>query len=191
MPLQQRHKLFWWRAGHWKNVCVVSRQIRHISLCSYLQILTASTFHPHFPSAELRTHLCREKSHLLLWRRGCCLCCLPQLLWNLFNMFVGTAVLLSKFQHNLCVLRQDEIVSIWVGNARTNTPKLRMASTSHLLLVSWWVFKPTKMGTEVSCLVFVSEVMTPLVTSYYGRQSIEKLIALLIALSHTVQSVWN
>jgi len=177
VSLQQKHKLFWWRAGHWKNVCVISRQIGHISLCSYLKILTASAFHPHFPPAELRTHLCHEKSHLLLWRRSCCLSCRSQLLWNLFSMFVGTAVLLSKFQHNLCVLRQDEIVSIWVGNARTNTPKLRMASTSHLLLVSWWVFKPTKMGTEVSCLVFVSEVMTPLVTSYYGRQSIEKLTA--------------
>ena len=56
------------------------------------------------------------------------------------------------------------------------------------------------MGTEVFCLFCVSEVMTPLVTSYYGRQSIEKLTAqpyvmvidwLLIALPHTVQSVQN
>ena len=116
VPLQQRHKLFWWRAGHWKNVCVISRQIGHISLCSYLQILTASAFHPHFPPAELRTHLCREKSHLLLWRRGCCLCCRPQLLWNLFSMFVGIIMLWSKFPHNVCVLLQVEIVSTWVGN---------------------------------------------------------------------------
>ena len=73
-----------------------------------------------------------------------------------------------------------------------------MASTSHLLLVSAWGFKPRKMGTEVSCLFCVSEVMTSLVTSYYGRQSVEKLTAqpyvmiidwLLIALSDTVQSV--
>ena len=81
----------------------------------------------------LRTHLYREKSHLLLWRRGCCLCCRSQLLWNPFSMFVATAMLWSKFPHNLCLLRQDEIVSTWVGNARMNTPKLRMASTSHLL----------------------------------------------------------
>ena len=57
------------------------------------------------------------------------------------------------------------------------------------------------MGTEVSCPFCVSdEVMNSLVTSYYGRQSIEKLTAqpyvmiidwLLIALSHTVQSVEN
>ena len=105
-----------------ERVCVISRQIGHISLCSYLQILTASAFHPHFPPAELRTHLCREKSHLLLWRRGCCLCCRSQLLWNLFSMFVGTAMLWSKFPNNLWVLRQVEIVSTWVGNARTNTP---------------------------------------------------------------------
>ena len=129
VPLQQRHKLFWWRTGHWKNMCVISRQIRHISLYSYLQILTASVFYPHFPSAELRTHLCREKSNLLLWRRGCCLCCRPQLLWTLFSMFVGTAMLWSKFPHNLCALCQVAIVSTSVGNARTNTPKLRMAWT--------------------------------------------------------------
>ena len=91
----------------------------------------------------LRTHLYREKSHLLLWRRGCCLCCRLQLLWNPFSMFVGTAMLWSKFPHNLCLLRQDEIVSTWVGNARMNTPKLRMASTSHLLLVSAWVLLST------------------------------------------------
>ena len=151
VPLQQRHQLFWWRAGHWKNVCEISRQIRYISLCSYLQILTASAFHPHFPPAELRTHLCCKKSDLLLWRRGC-LICRPQLLWNLFSMFVGTIMLWSKFSHNFCVLLQVEIVSTWVGNARTNTPKLRMASTSHLFLVSASVFKPTKMGREVSCL---------------------------------------
>ena len=73
-----------------------------------------------------------------------------------------------------------------------------MASISHLFLVSAWVFKPTKMGTEVSCLFCVAEVMTSLMTSYYGRQSVEKLTALpyvmiidwlLIALSDTVQSV--
>ena len=123
VSLQQKHKLFWWRAGHWKNVCVISRQIGHISLCSYLQILTASAFHPHFfPPAQLRTHLCREKSHLLLWRRGCCLCCRSQLLWNLFSMFVGTSMLWLKFPNNLWVLRQVEIVSTWVGNALTNTP---------------------------------------------------------------------
>ena len=53
------------------------------------------------------------------------------------------------------------------------------------------------MGREVSCPFCVSEMITPLVTSYYGRQSIEKLTAqpyfmivdwLLIALSHTVQT---
>ena len=53
------------------------------------------------------------------------------------------------------------------------------------------------MGKEVSCLFCVSEMITPLVTSYYGRQSIAKLTAqpyfmivdwLLIALSHTVQT---
>ena len=183
-----------------EGVFVISRQKGHISLCSYLQILTASAFHPHIPPAQLRTHLCREKNHLLLWRRGCCLCCRSQLLWNLFSMFVGTAVLLSKFPHNLWVLLQVERVSTWVGNARTNTPELRMASTSHLLLVSSWVVKLTKMGTEVSCFFCVSEGMTPLVTSYCGRQSIEKLTAqpyvmvidwLLISLPHTVQSVQN
>ena len=106
-----------------ERVCVISRQIGHISLCSYLQILTASAFHPHFfPPAQLRTHLCREKSRLVLWRRGCCLCCRSQLLWNLFSMFVGTAMLWSKFPNNLWVLRQVEIVSTWVGNALTNTP---------------------------------------------------------------------
>ena len=55
------------------------------------------------------------------------------------------------------------------------------------------------MGTEVSCLFCVSEVMTSLVTSYYGRQSTANLTAqpyviiawLLIAMSHTVQSVQN
>ena len=159
--------------------------------------MTASAFHPHFPPAELRTHLCREKSHLLLWRRGCCLCCRSQLLWNLFSMFVGTSMLWLKFPNNLWVLRQVEIVSTWVGNARTNTQQLRMASTSHLLL-SAWVLNPTEMGTEVSCPFCVSEVMTSLVTLFYGRQSVEKLTAqpyvmiidwLLIALSHTVQSV--
>ena len=70
----------------------------------------------------------------------------------------------------------------------------------HLFLVSIWVFKPTKGGREVSRLFCVSEVMTPLVTSYCGRQLTEKLTAqfhlmvidwLLIALSHMVQSVWN
>ena len=79
-----------------------------------------------------------------------------------------------------------------------NTPKLRMASISDLFLVLSMVFKPIKIGKEVSCLFCVSEVMTPLVTSYYGRQTIAKLTAqpyfmiidwLLIALSHTVQSV--
>ena len=114
-------------------------------------------------------------------------------------MFDGTAMLWPTFPHNLCVLRQVEIVSTWVGNARTNTPKLRMPSTSHLFLVLAWVFKPTKIGREVSCLFCVSEVMTSLVTSYYGRQSIANLTAqpyviiawLLIAMSHTVQSVQN
>ena len=139
-PCKQRHKLFWWPAGRWKNMCVTSMQIRHISLCSYL--LT----HPHFSSAELRTHFCREKSNLLLWRRGSCLCCRPQLFWNLFSMFVGTAVLWSNFPHNLCVLLRVEIVSTWVGDTRTNTPKLRMASTSHLFLVLAWVFNPHKNG---------------------------------------------
>ena len=109
-------------------------------------------------------------------------------------------MLWSKCSHNLCVLLQVGIVSTWVGNARMNTPKLRMASTGHLFLVSAWVFKPTKMGREVFCLFRVSEVMTALVTWYYGKQSIAKLTAqpyfmviawLLIALSHTVQSVWN
>ena len=55
------------------------------------------------------------------------------------------------------------------------------------------------MGREVSCFFRVSEVMTPLVTSYNGRRSIAKLIAqpyfiidwLLIALSRTIQSVCN
>ena len=98
------------------------------------------------------------------------------------------------------MLPQVEIVSTWTGNAWMNTPKLRRASTSHLFLVLEWVFKPIKLGREVSCLFRVSEVMTALVTSYYGRQSIAKwtvqpyfmIIAwLLIALSHTVQSVWN
>ena len=73
-----------------------------------------------------------------------------------------------------------------------------MASTSHLFLVLARVFKPTKMGREISCLFRVSEAMTAVVKSYYGRQS--KLTAqpyfmiiarLLIPLSHTVQSVWN
>ena len=74
----------------------------------------------------------------------------------------------------------------------------------HQQVISVWFqhgvkpFKSTKMGTEVSCLFCVSEVMTSLVTSYYGRQSVEKLTAqpyvmiidwLLIALSDTVQSV--
>ena len=105
-----------------ERVFVISRQKGHISLCSYLQILTASAFHPHIPPAQLRTHLCREKNHLLLWRRGCRLCCRSQLLWNLFSMFVGTAMFWSTFPHYLWVLRQVKIVSTWVGNARTNTP---------------------------------------------------------------------
>ena len=130
----------------------------------------------------------------------CCLCCRPQLLWNLFSLFVSTPMLWSKCSHNFCVLLQVEIVSTWVGNARTNTPKLRMASTSHLFLVSAWVFKPTKMRRGVIRLFCVSDVITALVTSYCGRQSFAKLTAqsyfmiiawLLIALSHTVQSVWN
>ena len=83
-------------------------------------------------------------------------------------MFVGTAMLWSNYPHNLCVLRQVEIVSTQVGNAGANTPKLRMASTSLIFLVSASVFKPTKMGREVSCLFCVSEVMTALLTSYYG-----------------------
>ena len=91
--LQQKHKLFWWRVGHCTNVCVISRKI-----------LTASAFHPCFPPAKLRTHLCREKSHLLWWRKDCCLCCRPQQFWNHFSMFVGTAMLLSKFRHNLLKL---------------------------------------------------------------------------------------
>ena len=197
MPFQQRHKLFWWWAGHWKNVCVISRHMHHISLCLCVQILPASAFHPHFLPAKLRTPLCSEKSHLLLWRRGCCLCCRPQLLLISFLKHIGTAILWSKFPLNLCVLRQVEIVNTWVGNAQTNTPKLRMASTSHLFLVLACVVMPTKMGREASCLFYVSEVMTALV---YGRQSIVKLTAqlyfmiiawLLIALSHTFQSVWN
>ena len=68
------HKLFWLPSGHWKKKKRVCEQhavvIRRISLCLYLQILTASAFHPHFPSAEPRTHLCCEKSHLLSWRRA-------------------------------------------------------------------------------------------------------------------------
>ena len=112
-------------------------------------------------------------------------------------MFVGTAMLWSKFPHNLCVLRQVEIVRTRLGNARTKTPKLRVASTSHLFLVSAWVFKPTKMRREVIRLFCVSDVITALVTSYCGRQSIWKLTAqpyfmiiawLLIPLSHIVQS---
>ena len=89
----------------------------------------------------LRTHLCREKSHLLLW--SCCLCCWPQLFWHIYiyiSMFVVTEMLLSNFPHNLCVLLQAEIISTWVRNARTNIPKLTMASTSHLFIVSAWVF---------------------------------------------------
>ena len=157
VSLQQKHKLFWWRAGHWKNVCVISRQIGHISLCSYLKILTASAFHPHFPPAELRTHLCREKSHLLLWRRSCCLSCRSQLLWNLFSMFVGTAILWSNFSHNVCVLLQVEIVSIWTGTARTNTPKLRTASTSHLFQVLTCFLSPRKCeGTFLVSFVSLS-----------------------------------
>ena len=75
-------------------------------------------------------------------------------------------------QHNLCVLLQVEIVSTWVGTARTNTPKLKMASTR----VSSWVFKPIKMGREVSCLFCVSEVM-------YGPVSM-KLFLKLVELIH-------
>ena len=113
-------------------------------------------------------------------------------------MFVGTTMLWSKFPHTLCVLRQVEIVSTRVGNARTNTTEMRMASTSHLFLVLAWDFKPTKMGREVSCLFCVSEVMPVLMSSCYGRQSTAKLTAqlypmiivwLVIALSHTAQSV--
>ena len=79
-----------------------------------------------------------------------------------------------------------------------NSPKLRMASISHLFLFSGWVFKPAKMGRRVSCLFCVSEVMTPLVTLYNGKQLIVKLTVqpyfmiigwFLIALSHTLQSV--
>ena len=80
-----------------------------------------------------------------------------------------------------------------------------MASTGHVFLVLKWVFKPIKMGRDVYCLFCVSEVMTPFVTSYYGRntqclQFIAKLTAqpyfmiiawLLIVLLHTVQSVRN
>ena len=64
VPLQQRHKLFWWRAGHWKNVCVITRQVRHSSLCSYLQILIASAFHPPSFSA------CRAKDTLVQWKES-------------------------------------------------------------------------------------------------------------------------
>ena len=126
---------------------------------------------PSFSACRAKDTFC-EKSHLPLWRRGCCLCC--QLLWNLFSMFVGTAMLWSNYPHNLCVLRQVEIVSTQVGNAGANTPKLRMASTSLLFLVSASVFKPTKMGMEVSCLFCVSEVMTALVSSCYGRHQLRK-----------------
>ena len=110
----------------------------------------------------LRTHLYREKSHLLLWRRGCCLCCRLQLLWNPFSMFVATAMLWSKFPHNLCLLRQDEIVSTWVGNARTNTPKLRMASTSHLLLVSAWGFTFDIRTVEAYQIMYCMQYSWPL-----------------------------
>jgi len=65
----------------------------------------------------------------------------------------------------------------------------------------WCYVKPTKMRREVSCLFCAAKVMTTLVTSYSGwRNLIAKLTAqpyfgiiawLLIALSHTVQSVWN
>ena len=77
-----------------------------------------------------------------------------------------------------------------------NTPKLRMASISHLFLVSAWVFKPTKIGRRVSCLFCVSEVMTPLVTVQWKAIDCEINSAalfydnwFLIALSHTLQSV--
>ena len=82
-------------------------------------------------------------------------------------MFVGTAMLWSNFPHNLCVLLQVEIVSTLSRKCSDNAPKLRMASISHLFLVSAWVFKPTKMGREVSCLFCVSD----------GRQLIAKLTA--------------
>jgi len=88
-------------------------------------------------------------------------------------------MLWSNYPDNLCVLLQVEIVRTWVGNVWTNTPKLRMASTSHLFLVSAWGFKQqqqtNKKGRGVSCFFCAPEVMTPLVTSYYARQSIAKL----------------
>ena len=84
-------------------------------------------------------------------------------------------MLWSNCPDNLCVLLQIEIVRTWVGNARTNTPKLKMASTSHLFLVSAWGFRHIKMRRGVSCFFCAPEVMTPLVTSYYARQSIAKL----------------
>ena len=167
---------------------------RHISLCSYLQIRTESAFHPHFPSAELRTHLCREKSNLLVWRRG--LCCRPQLFWSLFSMYVGTAMLWSNFPYNLCVLLGIETVSTWVRNFRTNTPKLRMAP-SHLFLVLLWDKKKyLKMGRGVSCLFcddsFGDFVLWTAIDCEINSAACFMIIDwLLIALSHTIQSVWN
>ena len=64
VSLQQRHKLMTGRTLE-ERVCNQQAVVlRHISLCSYLQILTPSAFQSHFPSAELRTHLCREKSQI-------------------------------------------------------------------------------------------------------------------------------
>ena len=112
-------------------------------------------------------------------------------------MFVGTAMLWSDFSLEVKHLSRK---------CSDKYPKIEDGITEQAISFWFYVggFKPTKMEmevsclfcvSEVSCLICVSEVMTALVTSYYGRQSIAKLIAqpyfttidwLLIALS-----VWN
>ena len=47
-----------------------------------------------------------------------------------------SSILWSKLPYDLCVLHQVDIVTTRIANARTNTPKLRIASASHLRHVS-------------------------------------------------------
>ena len=135
---------------------------------------------PSFSACQAKDTLVPWKESLDVWRGSLVVYIVNHSCSEIFlSMFVGIAMLWSKFPHNLCLLCQVEIVSTWAGNAQTNTPKLRMASTSHLFLVLLLalVFKPTKMEREVSCLFCVCEAMTALVTSYYWRQLIVKLTA--------------
>ena len=116
--------------------CVCNQQavvVYHNSLCSYLQILGASAFRPHFPSAEPVRHVCHTMSHLLLGKRG---------LWSMlstaavdktfFSMFVGTTTFCSNFPQDMCVLLKLQLKAPVL---EMFTPKLQRASTGRLFLL--------------------------------------------------------